>query len=200
MTSTSTETHPGPTATRTGSARQLLLFVTACLLVFGYLALSLFYTMPTNALSSRHSKGIRPALNILTPENWAFFTRNPEGEQIGIYSYGADGSVHNLLNTPQGSPANLFGLSRTQRAQGPEIGFFSTNATQHWSGCAGYLDDCLREASKKPALKVNNTSPVPTVCGEAYLTRETTVPWSFRNQVSYDRRVEHVAHLDIRCR
>ncbi|MEU9099167.1 SdpA family antimicrobial peptide system protein [Streptomyces sp. NPDC048361] len=81
-------------------------------------------------MSSRHSKGIRPALNILTPETWAFFTRNPESVQNGIYGYDHAGGVRNLLRTPQGNPANIFGLSRTQRAQGPELGYIHAPAPQ----------------------------------------------------------------------
>ncbi|MFE3184241.1 SdpA family antimicrobial peptide system protein [Streptomyces violascens] len=200
MASTSTDTHSRPGEPRTGSIRQLALFSVACLVVFGYLAAALFYTLPSNALSSRHSKGARSALNILTPENWAFFTRNPQSEQTGAYALGADGSPRNLLHTPQGNPSNMFGLSRTQRAQGPELGFFNAAATGHWSDCGGYLEDCMREAARKPAVKVDNTSPVPTVCGDSYLSQEQTVPWSFRNQVSYEKRVLRIVHLDVRCK
>ncbi|WP_438290870.1 SdpA family antimicrobial peptide system protein [Streptomyces sp. HUAS TT7] len=102
---------------------------------------------------------------------WAFFTRNPQSEQTGAYALSADGSPRNLLHTPQGNPSNMFGLSRTQRVQGPELGFFNAAVTGHWSDCGGYPDDCMKEASRKPAVKVDNTSPVPTVCGDSYLTR-----------------------------
>ncbi|GAA2929871.1 hypothetical protein GCM10020221_27130 [Streptomyces thioluteus] len=182
-----------------GSVRQLALFSVACLAVFGYLATALFYTLPTNALSSRHSKGARTVLNTVTPENWAFFTRNPQNGQSGIYAYGRDGSVRSLLATPQGDPSNLFGLSRTQRAQGPELGFLNAAATTHWIPCAGFLEPCMKEAAARPAQKVTNSSPVATVCGDAFLTEEKTVPWSFRNQVPYTKRVVHIVHLDVRC-
>jgi len=188
-----------PPGTGRGSPRQLAVFTVCCLVTFGYLTLSLFYTLPSNALSSRHSKGVRPALNILTPENWAFFTRNPQSVQNGIYAYGRKGDVENLLRTPQGNPGNLFGLSRTQRAQGPELGFINAAAAKHWTACDGYLADCLKKASERPALKVKSKSPLPTICGDSYLTQEKTVPWSFRNQVSYERRVVRVAHVDVAC-
>lgn len=183
------------------SLHQLALFAVVLLCLFGYLAASLFYTLPSNALSSRQSKGAaRQALNILAPENWAFFTRDPQTAQIGIYALGADGSVRNLLRTPQGAPSNLFGLSRTQRAQGPELGYLNAAAAAHWTACDGPLADCLRELSGGRAWQVRNESPVPTVCGDAYLTQEKTVPWSYREQVPYLRRVAKAAHLDIRCR
>ncbi|MFG2861118.1 SdpA family antimicrobial peptide system protein [Streptomyces sioyaensis] len=190
-----------PAEGRNASLRQLALFAGVCLCVFGYLAASLFYTLPSNALSSRQSKGVaRHALNTLTPENWAFFTRNPETVQIGVYALGADGAGRNLLRTPQGAPSNLFGLSRTQRAQGPELGFLNAAAAAHWKACDGRLPDCLGESSGGRAWRVKNESPVPTVCGDAYLTQEKTVPWSYRELVPYTRRVVKIAHLDIRCR
>ncbi|MCZ1009799.1 SdpA family antimicrobial peptide system protein [Streptomyces lydicus] len=190
-----------PAEGRNASLRQLVLFAGVCLCVFGYLAASLFYTLPSNALSSRQSKGAaRHALNILTPENWAFFTRDPETAQIGVYALGADGAGRNLLRTPQGAPSNLFGLSRTQRAQGPELGYLNAATAAHWMACDGRLDDCLRESSGGRVWRVKNESPVPTVCGNAYLTQEKTVPWSYRELVPYSRRIVKIAHLDIRCR
>ncbi|MFE7122072.1 SdpA family antimicrobial peptide system protein [Streptomyces sp. NPDC057654] len=190
---------PRPAERRAGSVRQLVLFSVACVCVFGYLAASLFYTLPSNALSSRHSQGARQALNVLTPENWAFFTRNPETVQTGVYAYQPNGAAHDLLDTPQGAPSNLFGLSRTQRAQGPELAYLSASAISSWTDCAGFLDACLRKEATKPAKKADNGSPVPTICGDAYLTQEKTVPWSYRQLVSYDKRVVKIAHLDVRC-
>ncbi|MFJ9906237.1 SdpA family antimicrobial peptide system protein [Streptomyces sp. NPDC101152] len=199
MASNATDVPSEPAGPKAGSLRPLTLFCVACLVLFGYLAAGLFYTLPSNALSSRHSKGARPVFNTLVPENWAFFTRNPQTTQTGVYAQRADGSIRNLLRTPQGDPSNFFGLSRRQRAQGPELGYLNANAAGKWADCAGYLDDCVKEAAAKPAVQVKNTNPVPTVCGDAYLTQEETVPWSFRNQVPYVRRVLKVAHLDVRC-
>ncbi|GAA0389673.1 SdpA family antimicrobial peptide system protein [Streptomyces luteireticuli] len=200
MASTSTDNRPRPGESPRGSVRQLALFSVACLALFGYLATALFYTLPTNALSSRHSKGARTVLNTVTPENWAFFTRNPQNGQIGVYASGRDGAVRNLLVTPQGDPSNLFGISRTQRAQGPELGYLNAAAASRWVPCAGFLEPCIKEATARPAQQVTNSSPVPTVCGDAFLTQEKTVPWSFRNQVPYTRRVVQIAHLDVRCK
>ncbi|MFK8908874.1 SdpA family antimicrobial peptide system protein [Streptomyces sp. YS-3] len=186
-------------STGDGSPRQLVVFAVSSLLIFGYLACSLFYTLPSNALSSRHSKGARPALNILTPENWAFFTRNPETVQNGIYAVASDGTIRNLLHTPQGLPSNIFGLSRKQRAQGPELGYLNASAAHSWTACSGVLTECVKKASARAPHTLRNSSPVPTVCGDSYLTQEQTVPWSFRHEVPYTKRVVEVAHLDVQC-
>ncbi|MFE9801314.1 SdpA family antimicrobial peptide system protein [Streptomyces goshikiensis] len=177
--------------------RQLLVFSAACLVIFSYLLVSLFYTLPSNALSSRHSKGARQYFNTITPQVWAFFTKNPEGIQIGFYKLD-DGKRKNLLRTPQGNPSNLFGLERTQRAQGPEIAYVEA-AVANWVECSGILERCLAEAAKTPAAKVENRSPVQTVCGDSFITQETVVPWSYRDLVKYDRRTTKIAHLDVAC-
>ncbi|MEU6438941.1 SdpA family antimicrobial peptide system protein [Streptomyces sp. NPDC047046] len=182
-----------------GSTRPLILFVLVCVCVFGYLALGLFYTLPSNALSSRHSAGARTAFNTLVPQNWAFFTRNPETGQTGAYRLGHDGEVSDLLHTPQGAPSNLFGLSRTQRAQGPELGYLNAHVTGHYAKCSAYLADCVEESAKRAPVKVTNTSPLPTLCGDLVLTQEKTVPWAFRNEVPYQKHVDRVAHVDVRC-
>ncbi|MFF7636960.1 SdpA family antimicrobial peptide system protein [Kitasatospora sp. NPDC008050] len=177
--------------------RRLALFATSSAVLFSFLVLSVFYTLPSNALSSRHSKGARTLFNTLAPQDWAFFTRNPETVQLGVYAF--DGtSARSLMRTPQGNPSNFFGLSREQRAQGPEIGYVNAE-TNDWTDCAGLLDSCLHSASGTPAQRVRNTSPIPTVCGDAYLTEEKTVPWEYRNLVAYRKRVVKIAHLDVTC-
>jgi antimicrobial peptide system SdpA family protein len=177
--------------------RQFTVFSVACALIIGYLLLSVFYTLPSNALSSRHSKGARTFFNTVTPQDWAFFTRNPESVQIGAYAFDGTRS-RSLLHTPQGAPANAFGLDRTQRAQGPELGFVNAETTD-WTKCSGLLDGCLRDAAAQPAQRVRNHSPIPTICGDTYLTEESTVPWEYRNLVTYHERVVKIAHLDVAC-
>ncbi|WP_328554986.1 MULTISPECIES: SdpA family antimicrobial peptide system protein [unclassified Streptomyces] len=177
--------------------RQLYIFATTLAVMVAYLLVALFYTLPSNALSSRHSKGARQYFNEVTPQVWAFFTKDPEGVQIGTYAFDGKHSK-NLLKTPQGSPSNLFGLDRTQRAQGPEIAYINTSVTQ-WQPCAGNLDVCLHEAAARPAEKVKNRNPVRTVCGDSFITQERVVPWSYRNLVPYDRHVTRIAHLDVSC-
>ncbi|MCX4745133.1 SdpA family antimicrobial peptide system protein [Kitasatospora sp. NBC_01287] len=189
---------PTARADESGAARRrLALFAVSCAAIFSFLLLSVFYTLPSNALSSRHSKGARTFFNTVAPQDWAFFTRNPETVQLGVYAFDGTNS-HSLIRTPQGSPSNFFGLSRTQRAQGPEIGYVNAEAND-WQDCSGLLDSCLRGASGTPAQHVRNTSPVPTVCGDSYLTEEKTVPWEYRNLVSYQKRVVKIAHLDVSC-
>src|SRR5271156_5189605 len=84
---------------------------------------SLAATLPSNVVWERtQAPTVRAELNMIAGENFAFFTRSPESEEIDAYRLRPDATVGpSLLVTPQAEPANLFGLSRTQRAQGPEL-------------------------------------------------------------------------------
>jgi antimicrobial peptide system SdpA family protein len=177
--------------------RQLYVFAITLGVMASYLLVALFYTLPSNALSSRHSKGARQFFNDVTPQVWAFFTKNPEGVQIGAYAFDGKHSK-NLLRTPQSNPSNFFGLSRTQRAQGPEMAIIDASVTD-WKSCGGTLTTCLSQAAALPAAKITNRNPVQTICGDAFMTQEYVVPWSYRNLVPYDRRVTRIAHLDVSC-
>ncbi|MEV4614326.1 SdpA family antimicrobial peptide system protein [Kitasatospora sp. NPDC049258] len=196
----SIDSTPGRSAasgSKQAARRQLYIFSAACAVLFGYLLVALFYTLPSNALSSRHSKGPRQYFNTVTPQVWAFFTKNPEEVQLGVYA-SRDGSVVDLLRTPQGNPSNVFGLSRSQRAQGPEMAYLNVSVPG-WQDCAGQLAPCLERSAATPAVKVENRSPVRTVCGDSFITQEFTVPWSYRNIVPYSHRVTKIAHLDVAC-
>ncbi|WP_405755946.1 SdpA family antimicrobial peptide system protein [Streptomyces sp. NBC_00073] len=98
----------------------------------------------------------------------------------------------------KGAIMRLVRLERSQRAQGPEIAYLEA-AVANWAECFGTPERCLAEAAEMPAAKVKNGSPVPTVCGDSFITQETVVPWSYRDLVKYDRRITKIAHLDVSC-
>src|SRR5947209_11952660 len=68
-------------------------------------------TLPSNILWNRSQLLIvRAELNIVAGQNFAFFTRSPESEQIVAYRLLPDGALGgSLLHLPQGRAANLFG-------------------------------------------------------------------------------------------
>jgi antimicrobial peptide system SdpA family protein len=180
------------------TTRQVGLFVLTCLAIFLPLGAGLFYSIPSNALSNRSSGGVRTLFNTIIPENWAFFTRDPESLQNGVYAFRGNTKPTNLLGTPQGRAANVFGISRTQRAQGPELGYLDAQ-TKNWMDCAMPLESCISLASERPPVDAKNASPVPTVCGDVYLTQERVVPWEYRDLVSGFRHMVKIAHLNVRC-
>ena len=86
--------------------------------------LSLAASLPPNIVWGRTQLSELRARTQHRPSDrdFAFFTRSPETDQIDAYRLAPDATTGaSLLVTPQARPSNLFGLSRTQRAQGPEL-------------------------------------------------------------------------------
>jgi antimicrobial peptide system SdpA family protein len=126
---------------------------------------------------------LRAELNAIAGQNFGFFTRSPESEEADAYRIGQDGAIGaSLLVTPQAKTTNLFGVSRTQRAQGPEMANLVHAMPAHgWVDCS-LLDraTCFAAIQAQPRVELRNDSPVPTVCGLVALTSESTVKWAYR--------------------
>lgn len=174
----------------------------AAVVIFGFLGGAAFYSLPSNVLSTRSPQDqVRLAFNILASEDYGFFTKNPESDALKAFQK-SGGSVLDVTSTPQNRPENLYGLSRTQRAQGPELANLSDQKHAAWVKCPTSENEsqCLASAFARPATAAKNTSPVPTVCGDVVLADEVPVPWSYRQLVDYDHKVLQTVHLSIGCR
>jgi len=145
---------------------------------------------------------VRAELNMIAGENFAFFTRSPESEEIDAYRLRPDATVGpSLLVTPQAEPANLFGLSRTQRAQGPELAtLLRAVPPDAWVDCTA-LDraTCFAGAARQPTARLSNNSPVPTVCGAVVLTVERTTKWAYRRLTDTRYAIEHLTAASVGC-
>lgn len=169
----------------------------ALAIVFG---VSVFYTLPSNLLSSKDGGGLRTVFNEVLPQNWAFFTKDAQSENILVYHASEGSGFVSGVTTPQGRPSNAFGLSRTQRAQGPELANLQLAIPpEKWTACDGEPARCIELNQDSPAISVANTSPVPTVCGDAYLVIATPVPWAFRDLVPYTLRASTLVRIDAQC-
>jgi antimicrobial peptide system SdpA family protein len=169
--------------------------------VVGFLGGAAFYSLPSNVLSTRSPQDqVRLAFNVLASEDYGFFTKNPQSDALRAF-HEVGGSVYDVTTTPQNKPTNLFGLSRTQRAQGPELANISDQKSAAWVACPTTKteSDCITAAFRRHAASVQNSSPVRTVCGDIVLADEVPVPWSYRKLVAYDRKVLQTVHLQIRC-
>lgn len=168
-------------------------------IIFGFLLLAVFYSLPSNVLVTR-SPGdqMRLAFNILSSQDYAFFTKDPESETLDAIDVA---SWESVLATPQNRPQNLFGLSRTQRAQGPELANLSSDPATVWIACADGETGrgCAHRSSERAPSRVTNSSPVPTVCGDVVLVDRVPVPWSYRKLISESHRTLKTAHLFVAC-
>lgn len=165
--------------------------------------LSLAATLPSNILWERTQlPAVRAELNMIAGENFAFFTRSPESEQLDAYRLHPDGTVGaSLLVTPQARMANLFGLSRTQRAQGPELAtLLRAVPVDVWVDCTA-LDrtTCLAGILRQSKAQLRNESLVPTVCGQVALTVERTTKWAYRRLTEARYPIERIALASIYC-
>lgn len=164
---------------------------------------SMAATLPSNIVWGRTQlPAARAQLNTIAGQNFAFFTRSPKTDQFDVYRIDPDGSVGaSLLVTPQARTANLFGLSRTQRAQGPELANLLRAApADAWTDCTT-LDrtKCIDGVRLQPKAQLRNNSPVPTVCGPVALTVESTTKWAYRRLTETRYTIERIAPASIDC-
>jgi antimicrobial peptide system SdpA family protein len=164
---------------------------------------SLVASLPSNIVWGRTQlPAVRAELNKVAGQDFAFFTRSPETNEIDAYRLEPDGTVGaSLLVTPQARAANLFGLSRTQRAQGPELAILLREVPPGgWTDCTE-LDRaaCVEALSHHPKALLRNNSPVPTVCGQVALTVESTTKWAYRRLTATRYGIERIAAAGIDC-
>lgn len=155
------------------------------LLVFSALLLaSIFYSLPSNVVKDRAQPDtVRIASVAFMPQGWGFFTRPPSSESF--VAIGEDGQLTDLMETPQNEWSNALGISRGQRAQGPELAnLVNTIPEDLWSECdpGSTTSECFHsEAPHDPVEVLENTSPVPTLCGDITFAEVSPVDWSYRD-------------------
>lgn len=113
----------------------------------------------------------------ITPEGWAFFTRDPQERTQHVYrSTGAKW----VRAIPTNSDARyLFGIKRTQRAHEMELGMLLGQIPpQRWisgrstvRGPAGH--------GFGPPVSVENRARRPTLCGDLLVQRRESMPWAW---------------------
>jgi antimicrobial peptide system SdpA family protein len=191
-------------AIRASSVRQSLgLGVAYACLLTAIGTATLVATLPSNILWERTQlPAVRAELNAIAGENFAFFTRSPESEQIAAYRLGSDGSLGlSLLTTPQAKAGNLYGLSRTQRAQGPELAnLMRAVPADEWTDCAA-LDavTCVDRMVRRGSAHLQNHSPIPTVCGKVVLTLESTAKWAYRRLATAVYTIDRIVMVNVDC-
>lgn len=185
---------PRTTASRT----QLAVGLCSLGILFLLLLSGVFYSLPSNVLSSRDGGQLRRLFVETSPQGWGFFTLAPTSPEYVPYLY-YDGRLERRLATPQSKAANLYGLSRRQRTQGPEIAIVASQI-RDWLECTGGVgSDCREQAGRETSNRAVNDSPVPTACGSFVITSTVPVPWAYRHSYSETRIDEKAAHVDIQC-
>src|SRR5690606_32624822 len=139
---------------RSSFSVQKIAFWATSTLIFCLFICGIASAWPTNVLSdSQVTKSIKEIFAETFPQGWSYFTKSSQELKAGVY----DGAtIESLLATPQARRENLYGISRDQRAQGPEIAMLVANTDLEWEECSGISQDCLREASQRSPVRVDN--------------------------------------------
>lgn len=143
------------------------------LLLFTY---SIHSAMPLNPINLPLSGAI--SANVFMPQGWKFFTRNPREDDIKIFRKNNEGNWVSATFGANSSPVNLFGIKRTARSQGIEIGLLMASIKKdEWVECKGRTDVCMEQAATNKTIV--NESPLPTICGEVAFVMQPPVPWAW---------------------
>lgn len=123
------------------------------------------------------SLAARRNLLVMTPQGWAFFTRNPREPVDRVYKREREG--WSAVGYTHSSPQNLFGLRRMPRASGSELAYMLERMSNgDWVDCAASLNECLGQHPGKMVL-VENRAVKPFFCGKFLIERRRPIPWAW---------------------
>ncbi|WP_408907051.1 SdpA family antimicrobial peptide system protein [Streptomyces atratus] len=168
------------------------------LLVGVLLAGSIFFSLPSNVLSTRDGGDLRVLSARFLPQSWAFFTKPPSDPEFVPYVVSDEGVAY-AARLPNSRSDNLYGLTRRQRTQGPEVASMA-NQVQAWKDCEEIEGDCPAVvAGSSVPTSVTNSSPVPTLCGRLVLVESRPIPWKFRDRYEGWRLDKKAALVEAKC-
>lgn len=172
------------------------------LIVFALiLALTIVMSLPSNVLTSRDGSMLRKTSAELVPQGWAFFTKPPSESEIVPFSVENGEELVSALAPPQAELRNLLGLSRSQRAQGPELAGY-VNQVHRWVDCNSNEPRlCAQDLVDKGLMphKVDSITPAPSLCGSIVALETEPIRWSFREFSTSTRTAKRAALLEVSC-
>lgn len=172
-------------------------FAVTLIVLLPILFVSVLVAVPPTAISLGMSQEFRNNYSAFVSQGWNFFTKDLQGNQFGAYEPG-QADPASLLITPQTRIENAWGLTRNQRAQGPELANLANGITE-WQDCTTMRISCASELKGEP-IEIVNTSPIPTLCGDIVITQEHQSPWSYRGFPSaHEQIVDKIALVSITC-
>lgn len=140
----------------------------------------------------------RSKVKSLMPEGWSFFTANPRATPTIPYGLGRDGQWHSLGAGVMSEPDDLFGLNRTQRAQGTEIALVLDGVpSTSWSSCSISPQTCLSELRLQGTLR--NSAVHKTLCGDVGFVRQEVLPWAWRSGSKSTTMPSQVLRVAVTC-
>lgn len=155
-----------------------------------------------NVLTTSWQKSIRTQVTLLLPERWAFFTKSPRDEKLNAFVQTSTDTWEAAAGFPIAQPQHAFGLNRSVRASGIEIGLLQTaNSSAIWTECSSAegAEECITRADRAaPYGAVANPTPDPILCGKVALVGETPSPWAYA-VIGQEAPAMRIALIDVSC-
>lgn len=182
-----------------GPKQALWPFVATVVLLMSWTGLSIVESLSPHAMSSRDPAAVkvRDAVLAVAPQRWEFFTASSRGRQYIAYRTQTGKSA---LSLPQGKASNMFGVSRAQRAQGPELAALHQQVA-NWTKCVdkSASQKCIRRATEEQPQALKNEAKRKTLCGDLLLAQEKATPFEFRGFDLPNFRVLQAARVEVSC-
>lgn len=156
--------------------------------------------------SSMIESAVRPSylqrvfLQVLSPQGWAFFTRDARESWYRAFLIDSHGQpVPANVADYRGAPWN--GVHRNVRNRGIAIGqVLKGIPKESWSRCEKPITTCFRGIADEQPAQVSLTMRDHTgFCGPALLQEKTTVPWAWRRSYTEINMPSRIAYVDVNC-
>ena len=178
-------------------ARNLLGFLTTMLLGTALISLGVVSAGPPNVLVGTDHNSMLTAAAASVPQSWPFFTKDPKEPSYVVFR---SESGEEISAFPQLRLKNIGGLSRNQRAQGPEVAMLHTRIPE-FVDCAGAgRAECLQSANSAEIIELSNPATLQTICGDVVIGTQTIVPFAYRALVdTEDTQLLSAARVFVEC-
>jgi antimicrobial peptide system SdpA family protein len=155
--------------------------------------------------SSMEESALRPHyiqrvfLQTLSPQGWAFFTRNPREPWYHAFMVAADGHLI-PAETADYRGAPWHGVRRDVRNRGIAIGqVLKAVPSTAWKPCKEAIETCIARvdegAVEVSLAMIDNTG----FCGRVVLQERATVPWAWRKAYRTVHMRSRIALVDVNC-
>lgn len=167
--------------------------------LFVFLALYVFTTsvsIEQTALRLPYQDDVKPLFRVFLIQGWAFFTKDPQDEEILIYSL-ENGSWENVNRDPPSALSNFIGLSRFTRAVNVEAGMLTSSLdAKMFKDCRSSFEVCV---TSNKIREVENLSTFPILCGSIGIVLQKPLPWAWRNFEINTDRPSRMVRLQVKC-
>ena len=170
------------------------------LLILFSIALSLsliFASTPFNPIQNKLTF-VKTIFNV-TPQGWAFFTR--DAREVQIYIYKIENNKLNKINQKHSNFDNFIGLSRKVSKLAIEMENVTgkiikknVSTPTTWNNDANITDEIPTKT-----LKIQNPINNPTLCGDYLIVYHEIPPWAWSNSRKKLKMPADVIKLKVLC-